>query len=103
MRLTIIADGACVCVDGACYTNLDMSRLNTSIHAIQWYGEYGEVEYKSFFVNGKVEREDNKYITDIQDFQWAIDLFFAAKLAQETATATAAEENQPTAFGTQSL
>jgi hypothetical protein len=104
MRLTIIADDGCICVDGVCYLGINMPELGPLIHAVQWYGEYGEIEYKSVFNSGVVTRAPNTYIDNINNFEWALGLFEAAKIAQETANAEiAAAEDQPTSFGTQTL
>lgn len=103
MRLTIIADDACIYIDDISYHGLDLSELDPLIHAVQWYGEYGEIEYKSSFVNGVIEKPANKYITDISNFGWAIDLFNAAKTANEIAVNSFVIGDQPTSFGTQDL
>ena len=105
MRLTIIADDGCICLNGVCRLNIDMPQLDFSIHAVQWYGEFGEIEYRSFFVNGVIERAKNKYITDISEFEWAVTLFNTAEASGEDGAEeqVTAAENQPTSFGTQEL
>lgn len=89
MKLVIVADDARVVVDAVGYDKLDMSQLDPSIHAIQWNGEWGEIEYKPVFVNGEVTKPHNQIITSITPYQWAVDVWNAAKAAEEAAIAAA--------------
>ncbi len=85
MKLVIIADDARVDIDSLSYDDLNMAQLDPTIHAVQWNGEYGEVEYKSRFENGQVVKPQNQIITSITSYQWAIDVWSAAKAAEEAA------------------
>ena len=94
MKLVIVADDKRVCVDGLCFVDLDMSQLDPTFHAVQWVGEYGEIEYKSVFADGVITKPNNQIITDIAPYQWAIDAWnvandaeLAAIAAEEAATA----------------
>jgi hypothetical protein len=82
MKIVIVADDKRVCVDGLCFDDLDMSSLDSSIHAIQWNGEWGEIEYKSEFQNGQITKPQNQVITDITPYQWAVNIWNVAKNAQ---------------------
>jgi hypothetical protein len=79
MRLTIIADDKTVGVDGKFYLDIDLTELDATIHAVQWYGEYGEVEYKTQFQNGAIVKPANLLFTDITPYQFAIDGWNARK------------------------
>ena len=79
MKLTIIADDNTVGINNEFYLNINLMQLDSSIHAIQWYGEYGEVEYKSLFINNKIVKPTNVLITDISEYQFAIDEWNKAK------------------------
>jgi hypothetical protein len=79
MRLTIVADDGAVGVDGEFLDNLDLSALDPSIHAVQWYGEYGELEFKTVFQDGKPFHPENQYITDVSPYQFAVEVWRAAK------------------------
>jgi len=92
MRLTIVADDQSVSVDGVHFAPLDLSQIDPAIHAVQWYGEYGEVEYKTSFENGVLVKPKNLIITDITPYQPAVDAWNAAKLSQEQAVAAEAAE-----------
>ena len=50
MRLTIIPDDGPIVVDGHTYTEINFSEKGINspadVHALQWYGEEGEIEYK---------------------------------------------------------
>ena len=48
-KLTIIVDDGLVSVDGESYTGIDLSEIAAeNIHAVQFYGTWGEVEFKPF-------------------------------------------------------
>jgi hypothetical protein len=81
MKFTIVADDHCVGVEGEYFSPLDLSQLNPTIHAVQWYGEYGEVEYKNRFENGAIVKPANVLITDVTPYQFAVDVWNAAKAA----------------------
>ena len=100
MRLVIIADDARVGIDGTNFDGLDMPQLDPSIHAVQWYGEYGEVEFKTKFENGQIVKPQNQIITDAAPYQWAVDVWNAAKVAEEAAIAA---QVQPTVDGAESF
>jgi hypothetical protein len=85
MRLTIVVDDKSVSVDELFFAPLDLSQLDANIHAVQWYGEYGEVEYKTKFENGALVKPANLLITDITPYQFAIDAWDSAKAAAEAA------------------
>jgi hypothetical protein len=81
MKLTIVADDKRVGVDDLFFEPVELSQLNPAIHAVQWYGEYGEIEFKTVFTNGTLTKPKNQLITDIAPFQFAVDAWNAAKTA----------------------
>ena len=85
MRLTIVADDGAVGVDGEFFSGLDLSALDPTIHAVQWYGEYGEVEFKTRFEYGASVKPANEAITDVTPYQFAVSVWQAAKDAQAAA------------------
>ena len=86
-RVTIIpVDGFCS-VEGVGYTDIDMASVPADVHAIQWYGNHGEVEIKDT-LTGKLVR--NEFIADLSEYQ--------SVLASYWATRTAAEESQVAAI-----
>ena len=92
MKLVIVADDKRVCIDELCFDNLDVSSLDTSIHAIQWNGEWGEIEYKSVFADGQITKPQNQVITDVTPYQWAVDAWNVEKVAYDAAVAAAVAE-----------
>ena len=100
MRLTIVADDQCVGVEGEYFSPIDLSHLDPTIHAVQWYGEYGEVEYKTRFENGTLVRPANVLITDVTPIQFAVNAWNAVKAE---ADAVAAVIVQPDNSGMQDL
>ena len=75
MRLTIIRDGGFVAIDREGFDNIDLSVLPDNIHAVQWYGEDGEVEVK----NARGQIVENRSITDITEFMFVVPLWQQAK------------------------
>jgi hypothetical protein len=102
MRLTIVPIDGSVIVDGVWFGGIDLSFMAPSIHAVQWYDTYGEIEVKDP-VTGRMVA--NEAITSIDAFQPAIALWQEAKTAQEEAAAAAAAavNNQPATTGSQTL
>jgi hypothetical protein len=81
MRLIIIPEDGFVSIDGEGFMGLDLSFLDESIHAIQWYGTDGEVERK----NPRGRIISNEIITSVTPYQLAIDKWNIAKVEQENA------------------
>lgn len=76
MRVTIIPADGFVSVDSEGYSGLDLSFIDASVHAVQWYGGSGEVEIKNPVTGKMVE---NREITSLDEFQPAIDAWQAHK------------------------
>jgi hypothetical protein len=70
MRVTIIADDSKVVVEGQLEI-VDLSTLDEEIHAVQWYGTVGEVEYKHDYIENT--RKPNDRITDFSPYQKFVD------------------------------
>ena len=83
-RVIIIPDDGFVSVDGVRYTSLDLSMVDASIHAVQWYGEEGEVEIRNPLTRKTVE---NRPITSLDEFKSVLDIWKAANLAENTGAA----------------
>ena len=84
MRLTIIPFDGFVSVDNIGYRGLDLSFMDASVHAVQWYETHGEIERKDPITGRMVA---NEVITSIDAFQPVIDVWQAAKTAEEQAVA----------------
>jgi hypothetical protein len=83
MRITIIPNDGFVSVDGEGYSEIDLSFMDSSIHALQWYDTEGEIERQDN--RGRVVA--NEEITDITPYQSALDAWQVAKeLALEEKT-----------------
>ena len=96
MRVTIIADDKCVGIDGTSYSSLDFGALDPGIHAIQWYGEHGEVEYKQKIENGVSVKPNNVIISSLGSYTNFILLWEAAhEAAIRVAPPTLAEGEIP--------
>ena len=88
MRLTIIAEDGTVYLNGA-RLKVDTSSLDPTIHAVQWYDTYGEVEFKT---DAKGNRKPNMKITDVSPYQSFVDKWNTAnaQLAADNAARAAA-------------
>jgi hypothetical protein len=84
MRLTIIRDMGLVHIDGRGHDEQDMTGVPESVHALQWDGTSGEIEF--------VDNTPNQEITSLPE--WASDKADAmiAKLAEGDAEALRLEE-----------
>jgi hypothetical protein len=103
MKLTIIADDKRVGVDGLFFDPIELPQLDSTIHAVQWYGEYGEVEYKTRFENGTLVKPANLLITNVTPFQFAVDAWSAKKAEIDAEVAVATLLVQPENSGMQDL
>jgi len=85
MRVTILPDDKSVSVDGEVYSDLDLSFLDPTIHAVQWYDTHGEIERKDPVTKRMTSNEDT---TSFDAFQPAVTAWQAKK--DEIAAANAA-------------
>lgn len=83
MKLTIIPADKIIGIDGVFKHVESMPSSTTAVHAVQWYGSYGEVEYKTQFIGGKIVKPVNEVITSLDAYQWAIDEWGADSAEQE--------------------
>lgn len=74
MRVSIIPQDGSVVKDGVGYLALDLSFIDPGIHAIQWYGTEGEIEWHNEL--GLIMQ--NEVITSLEPFQAALDAWQAA-------------------------
>jgi len=90
-RMTIIpVDGFCS-VEGNGYIGIDMASVPADVHAIQWYGNHGEVEIKDT-LTGKLVR--NEFITDLSAYQQVLLSYWAARTTAEESQAVAIADDQ---------
>ena len=69
MRLTIIPSDGAVYKDSQSHSGLDLSFCPSNVHALQWYENYGEIEYKRQFVDGQIIHPQNELISSLPE--WA--------------------------------
>ena|ERR1700757_63319 len=80
MRVTIVVDDDLVLVDGK-PAKVDLSHLIAdNIHAVQWYGDRGEVEFRS---DPMGDREPNERIKEFVVFQKYVDAWRIQREADE--------------------
>ena len=71
MRLSIIKNDGFVSIDGEGYLGIDLTELDESVNAVQWYDTYGEVEIK----DSRNRIIENKKITNIDDYLFVVSLW----------------------------
>lgn len=76
MRVIIVPADGFVSVDGEDYREVDLSFVAPNIHAVQWYGTFGEVE----LVDDYGRAVANEPITSIEPYDLAITRWQEAKL-----------------------
>jgi hypothetical protein len=69
MRVSIVPEDGSVIKDGVGYVGIDLSFIDPSVHAVQWYGEEGEIERQD--ERGRIIA--NEVITSMELFQPALD------------------------------
>jgi len=75
MKVTVIPVDKYVSIDGNGRANLDLSRLPSDIHAIQWFGSSGWVEY--------TDARENRSLDSFDEFDWVIDAWQHQVVAEE--------------------
>lgn len=99
MKFTIIQENNFVCVDGVGYELETPIGGIDGIHAVQWYGEYGEIEYSRKLVDGAFVKPANEIFSDASRFQSAIDLWTVRDDAEKAALAALMEEMRKSGAG----
>lgn len=69
MRVTIVKDDGLVCVEGTCLSGIDTSDMPAEVRAVQWFGEFGEIEVR----DPASGRPGNARIDSLEPYQIYID------------------------------
>ena len=96
MRVTIIKLDGFVSIDGEGYSGIDLSYLPDDFHALQWYGDVGEVE-KVIPHPFKKLMGESESVTSLDSYQKCLDGWAVAKEVvrqQEEARAAARAEQE---------
>jgi methylaspartate ammonia-lyase len=88
MRVTIIPADGFVSVDGEGYSEIDLSFIDSDIHAVQWYDIEGEIERKG--AKGRIV--SNEELNTFDDYQAAVDAWAVRKQQVEEAAAETARQ-----------
>jgi hypothetical protein len=80
MKLTIVPSDGFISIDGRGFSHLDMSSVPENIHAVQWDGAAGWIEYS---ITEDGAKPANTPINSITDFQAVVDLWTAAAAAAD--------------------
>ena len=82
MRVTIVPIDQTVVIDGLSVIIDDMPAVDSSIHAIQWYGNRGTIEHKDNAITDSIVLTHVEDITDLSPFQEIINIA-TAKIASD--------------------
>ena len=84
MRVTIIKEDNRVVVDGESHT-VDCSDLPANFHALQWYGDNGEIEHSTVRCEhcGTRSKKMNEPAADLGPYQKYVDAWRVAKAKAE--------------------
>jgi hypothetical protein len=85
MRVTIIPEDGLVSINGEAYRKIDLSMIDSSINAVQWYDADGEIEIKD--ARGRIV--ENRQINSFDEFAFVIPLWEAEKEANDLLKAQA--------------
>lgn len=89
MRVTIIPSDGIVAVDGRTIVAINMSSLPVGVHAVQWYGSKGEVE---FSMDEEGHKPANEIIENLDEYQAVLDAWEAKRAIEDA-------PSEPTAPG----
>lgn len=92
MRITIIPSDKTIIIDGEARFNLEFD-IDPLIHAVQWYDTHGEIEY----INSNEYKPNNRYITELSEFDSAIKAWSDAKIENSTLITELVNEDESTA------
>lgn len=90
MRATIIpADGFCA-LEGVGFNGVDMTSVAPEVHAVQWYGTFGEVEVQDPLTGKMVGNEE---IDSLNEYQAVLESYWAIRSSSEAVEQEEIEEN----------
>lgn len=64
MRVIVVLEDGFVSIDGEGFSELDLSFIPGTVHALQWYGDEGEIEYQ----DERGRATHNETITSLDQF-----------------------------------
>lgn len=91
MRVSIIPEDGLIIVDGRPLSGFDLSIL-AGVHAIQWEGLVGEIEYKPVLVDGALQKPLNEVFDQIGQIQPYIDQWEAKRAIEDAPKVETPEE-----------
>ena len=89
MRVTIIPIDKFCAVDGVGFVGVDMTSIPIDVHAVQWFGSWGEQEILDL-KTGRINR--NEKIQNLDAFQNVLNSYWKIRAAHEFAEQEALNE-----------
>lgn len=89
IRVTIIPIDTFCAVDGIGFGGVDMTSVPTDVHAVQWFGTWGEEEILDL-KTGRIDRNEN--IDNLDAFQAVLNSYWAIRNRHDAAVKEAINE-----------
>jgi hypothetical protein len=89
MRVTIIPIDTFCAVDGIGFHSIDMTSVPKDVHAVQWFGTWGEQEILDV-KTGRIAK--NEKIASLDTFEAVLNSYWKIRNLQEVAEEEATEE-----------
>ena len=89
MRVTIIPIDTFCAVDGIGFGGVDMTSVPTDVHAVQWFGTWGEQEILDL-KTGRIDR--NEKIYNLDAYQAVLNSYWSIRNRHEAAVKEAINE-----------
>jgi len=89
MRVTIIPIDTFCAVDGIGFDGIDMTSVPKDVHAVQWFGTWGEQELLDL-KTGRIDRNEN--IDNLDAFQAVLNSYWAIRNRHDAAVKVAINE-----------
>jgi len=96
MRVTIIVDDSHVYVEEQAL-KVDLTGLDEDIHAVQWYGTVGEIEYRHDHIENV--RKANEQFIDFAPFQVFVDRWMVEAQKPDPVPVTPTTAEFPVSIG----
>ncbi len=89
LRATIIPSDKFCSVDGVSFIGVDMTNVAADVHAIQWFGTWGEQEISDRRI-GRIDR--NEKIQNLDAYQSVLNSYWEIRTAHDVAERDAINE-----------
>jgi hypothetical protein len=88
MRVSVVIDDNFVAIDGRGFV-VDCSMLDRELHAIQWYDDFGEIEFRSRWIKEEKrwDRRPNLHFDNFDEYAGLVHAWITEREADDRAKA----------------